>query len=227
MAITEQITRPSKTHVEALSAIGQTVGSLSIVEQPITRQSIDNLAAIAAQNTVEGFIAQDRLDFDGSVLHWSQVFHALYPELDSERVVKAAEAFVSALFAQSKLKDDNADPYVRVHSDTWQYVRNELVRMCELLNLPASFGIETSDFYRYHSIHDDTYVKHIIEFHRVLMKRLTGDERAYRELAGLYLSALSLHDQHTMYGVRKGMEMMNIYYRILFEAKFGVYSGKN
>ena len=200
---------------------GQALASLRIIERPITRQNVEELAAVAAQNTVEGFIAQDRLDFDGAVLHWSQVFHALYPELDSEQVVKAAEAFVTALFAQSKLKDDNSDPYVRVHSETWQYVRNELVRMCGFLNLPASFGIETSDFYRYHSIHDDSYVKHIIEFHRVLMRRLTGEERAYRELAGLYLSALSFHDQHTIYGVRKGRELMYLYYTILFETKYG------
>jgi len=203
------------------------LASLGIIERPLTRQNVDELAAVAAQNTVEGFIAQDRLDFDGAVLHWSQVFHALYPELDSERVVKAAEAFVTALFAQSKLKDDNSDPYVRVHSETWQYVRNELVRMCGFLNLPASFGIETSDFYRYHSIHDDSYVKHIIEFHRVLMRRLTGEERAYRELAGLYLSALSLHDQHTIYGVKKARELMNLYYTILFEAKYGAVGVKN
>ncbi len=213
--------------MESSKSHGQALAAIRIVEQPLTRQNVDELAAVAAQNTVEGFIAQDRLDFDGAVLHWSQVFHALYPELDSERVVKAAEAFVAALFAQSKLKDDNSDPYVRVHSETWQYVRNELVRMCGFLNLPASFGIETSDFYRYHSIHDDSYVKHIIEFHRVLMRRLTGEERAYRELAGLYLSALSFHDQHTLYGLKKGRELMNLYYTILFETKYGAVGGKN
>jgi hypothetical protein len=220
LKVTQQIVEYSKGHGEALAA-------LRIVERPLSRQSVEDLASVAAQNTVEGFISQDRLDFDGSVLHWSQVFHALYPELDSERVVKAAEAFVSALFAQSKLKDDSSDPYVRVHSETWQYVRNELVRMCGFLDLPASFGIETSDFYRYHSVHDDSYVKHIIEFHRVLMRRLTGEERAYRELAGLYLSALSLHDQHTIYGVKKARELMNLYYTILFEAKYGAIEVKN
>jgi hypothetical protein len=220
LKVTEQIVEYSKGHGEALAA-------LRIVERPLSRQSVEDLATVAAQNTVEGFISQDRLDFDGSVLHWSQVFHALFPELDSERVVKAAEAFVSALFAQSKLKDDSSDPYVRVHSETWQYVRNELVRMCGFLDLPASFGIETSDFYRYHSVHDDSYVKHIIEFHRVLMRRLTGEERVYRELAGLYLSALSLHDQHTIYGVKKARELMNLYYTILFEAKYGVIEVKN
>ncbi len=221
MSVTEQMQKDSRSHSRALASLAPTVSGLKPLEPPPARRSIDELASIAAQNTVEGFIAQDRLDFDGSVLHWSQVFHTLYPELDTERVVDAAEAFVMALFAQSKLKDDNADPYVRVHSETWQYVRNELMRMCGLLNLPASFGIETSDFYRYHSVHDDSYVKHVIEFHRVLMRRLTGEERAYRELAGLYLAALSFHDRHTIYGMKKGREMMNIYYTVLFEAKYG------
>jgi hypothetical protein len=99
--------------------------------------------------------------------------------------------------------------------------------MCGFLNLPASFGIETSDFYRYHSIHDDSYVKHIIEFHRVLMRRLTGEESVYRELSGLYLSALCFHDKHNIYGVKKARELMNLYYTILFEAKYGAVGVKN
>ncbi len=221
LSVTQQVVKDSRGHEHALAVLEP------IIESPLTKQSIDELASIAAQNTVDGFIAQDRLDFDGAVLHWSQVFHALCPELDGERVMKAAEAFMSALFAESKLKDDNPDPYVRVHDEKWQYVRNELVKMCALLNLPSSFGIETSDFYRYHSVSDNSYVKHIIEFHRVLMKRLTGAERAYRELAGLYLSALAFHDQHTLYGVRKARELMKFYYTVLFEAKYGATLAKD
>lgn len=215
MALTQQVVRELKVDEENLLTIR------AALDKPLTRQTVAELANIAAENTVEGFMAQDRLDFDGTVLHWSQVFHALYPELDTQRVVKAAEAFASALFAESKLKDDNSDPYIRVHDEKWQYVRDELVRMCDLLNLPASFGIETSDFYRYHSIHDNSYVKHVIEFHRVLMRRLIGHDSVYRQLAGLYLSALSFHDQHTSYGVKKGRELMKMYYTVLFETKYG------
>jgi hypothetical protein len=168
---------------------------------------------------VEGFIAQDQMEFDRAVLHWSQVFHAIFPEFDSERVMKASEAFVTALFAESKLKDNNADSYTRVHDETWEFIRSEFSKMCRLLNLPASFGIETTNAYRYHAIKDDAYVKHLIELHRVLMKRLTGTESVYRELAGLYLTAISFHDQHNRYGVVKGKEIMKAYYTILFEAR--------
>jgi hypothetical protein len=195
---------------------------LSTIQRPLTRQNIDELATVAAHNTVDGFIAQDRLDFDGAVLHWSQVFHTMCPELDSERVVKAAEAFTIALFAESKLKDDNADPYTRVHDEKWQYVRDELVRMSHLLDLPSSFGIETCDSYRYHAVNDDAYLKHTLESHRVLLKRLTGSERAYRVLAGLYVSATGLHDLHNKYAIKKGRELMVFYYKILFDAKYGL-----
>jgi len=51
------------------------------------------------------------------------------------------------------------------------------------------------------------------------MKRLTGTESVYRELAGLYLTAISFHDQHNRYGVVKGKEIMKAYYTILFEAR--------
>ncbi|HEX9240088.1 MAG TPA: hypothetical protein VF910_05480, partial [Candidatus Bathyarchaeia archaeon] len=61
MTVTQQIVEYSKNR-------GQALASLGIIERPLTRQNVDELAAVAAQNTVEGFIAQDRLDFDGAVL---------------------------------------------------------------------------------------------------------------------------------------------------------------
>lgn len=214
MQVTERI-NPTRTDSDRLGL------PIPVLARPVTRESIVDLVNIAAENTVDGFIAQDQLEFDRAVLHWSQVFHALYPEFDSERVMKAAEAFITALFAQSKLKDDNSDPYIRVHDEKWEFVRSQLVRMCSLLDLPASFGVETCNFYRYHSIKDDHYVKHIIEWHRVLMNRQVGADSVYRELAGLYLTALSFHDKHNRYGVIKGRKIMKMYYTILFEAKYG------
>jgi hypothetical protein len=213
MVLVEEI-RPPKNE----RALIETT-TFPVFGRPLSEERIAELADIAAQNTVDGFIAQDQLEFDRAVLHWSQVFHAIFPEFDSERVMKASEAFITALFAESKLKDDNADPYTRVHDEKWEFIRNEFSKMCRLLNLPASFGIETTNAYRYHAIKDDAYVKHLIELHRVLMKRLTGTESVYRELAGLYLTAISFHDQHNRYGVLKGKEIMKAYYTILFEAK--------
>jgi hypothetical protein len=215
LSVVQEVVNDSKGHVEAVAMLGT-------IQRPITRQNIDELANVAAHNTVDGFIAQDRLDFDGAVLHWSQVFHTMCPDLDSERVVKAAEAFTTALFAESKLKDDITDPYLRVHDEKWQYVRDQLVRMCHFLEFPSSFGIETCDSYRYHAVSDDAYLKHTLESHRVLVKRLTGSERAYRVLAGLYVSATALHDLHNKYAIKKGVELMKFYYTILFDAKYGV-----
>lgn len=214
MQVTE---RPDPTRTRSV----RSESVVPALTRPVARENIVNLANIAADNTVDGFIAQDRLEFDRAVLHWSLVFHALFPEFDSERVMKAAEAFVTALFTQSKLKDDNSNPYIRVHDEKWEFVRSELVRMCSLLDLPASFGVETCNFYRYHSIKDDHYVKHIIEWHRVLMNRQVGADSVYRELAGLYLTALSLHDKHNRYGVIRAREIMQMYYTILLEAKYG------
>jgi hypothetical protein len=180
------------------------------------------LASVAAHNTVDGFIAQDRLDFDGAVLHWSQVFHVMYPEIDAERILKAAQAFTSALFAESSLKDENSNPFLRVHHEKWEQVRHDLVRMCEFLNIAPSYGNEICDSYRYHAINDHVYVKHVIESHRILMMRLTGNQTGYQELAGLYFSATALHDQHNRNAIRKGRELMKFYYSLLFEFKYGI-----
>ncbi len=202
---------------------GQVTAALPALERPLTGRTVSEIVNIAAYNTVEGFVAHDLLDFDGAVLHWSQVFHTFCPELDNERVVKAAEAFTNALFLESKIKDEHTDAYSRVHAEQWQQVRDEMVKMCFHLGFPPSFGSETCDSYRYHSVGDDSYVKHVLEFHRVLVKRLTGTERGYRVLAGLYVSAFALHDMQprTKYVVKKAIELMKFYYSILFDAKYG------
>lgn len=216
LSIVQQVVRDSKAREQVLAA-------LPILERPLTGRSVSEIVNIAAHNTVEGFIAQDLHDFDGAVLHWSQVFHTFCPELDNERVVKAAEAFTTALFLESKIKDEHSDPYSRVHTEQWQQVRDEMIQMCALLGFPPSFGSETCDSYRYHSVGDDSYVKHVLEFHRVMVKRLTGTERGYKILGGLYVSAFALHDMRprTKYVVKKAIELMKFYYTILFDSKYG------
>jgi len=104
--------------------------TLPVLDRFLSEEKITELAEIASQNTVDGFIAQDQMEFDRAVLHWSQVFHAIFPEFDSERVMKASEAFITALFAESKLKDNNAHPYTRVHDETWEFIRSEFSKMC-------------------------------------------------------------------------------------------------
>lgn len=205
---TEEISTRGSNQLETVKQLQRT---------RLTPQRIEELSKIAAQSVVDGFIAQDRLDFDAASLHFSVMLQTMFPEYDSERLLKAAGAYVSALLAQSKIKDDNSNFYSRVHHESWEYVRSELQRMCRFLDLPSSFAIETEEFWRYHAARDDGYVKHIIELHRVLMMRLTGSELNFRELAALYFSGLAFHDQHTLYAIRRGREVMQLYFRILFD----------
>lgn len=212
LAVVEEILKLVETR--------QTIQSVQQTRvQTLTSARIEELSAIAAQNTIDGFIAQDRYDFDAASLHFSVVFQTLFPEFDSERILKAAEAYVSALFAQSKLKDDNFDKTEKLHDRRWEFVQNELLRMCGLLGLPSSYAIETCNLYRYHSVRDDCYVKHLLESHRVLLKRIAGNDSYYREIAGLYLSAIAFHDKHSQFGVTKGRELMQLYYNIIFHSR--------
>lgn len=212
LAVVEEIIKSQETR--------QTIQSVQQTRmQTLTSARIEELSAIAAQNTIDGFIAQDRYDFDAASLHFSVVFQTLFPEFDSERILKAAEAYVSALFTQSKLKDDNFDKTEKLHDRRWEFVQNELLRMCSLLGLPSSYAIETCNLYRYHSVRDDCYVKHLLESHRVLLKRIAGNDSHYREIAGLYLSAIAFHDKHSQFGVTKGRELMQLYYNIIFHSR--------
>ncbi len=193
---------------------------LSLVRR-FTPDMIEQLAKTAARGVVEGFIAQDRHDFDAASLHFSVMFQTMFPEYDSETLLKAAGSYVSALLAQSKLKDEHSDLYNRLHDERWGFVRSQLSNTCRLLDIPDSFGLETEEVWRYHAGRDDSYVKHIIEFHRVLVRRLTGGEAGFKELAGLYTTGLAFHDQHSLYGVKRGIEVMELYFRILFDAMSG------
>ena len=193
-----------------------------LTSQIISLTRADDRSVIGANNMVDGMIYQDLNDFDASSLHFSVAFQPMFPEYDSERILKAATSYVSALFAQSKLKDDKSlSREETLHDERWTFVRHELTRMCDLLDIPKSFANETTEFLRYHSIRDDVYMKHLLEAHRVLMKRISGSESFYREITGLYLAAVAMHDRHDKSGIALGRQIMKNYYDIIFEAMRG------
>ena len=193
-------------------------GSLQLV----TPERIDELSELAANNTVEGMIAQDREDFETACFHFSLALRPVFPEYDGERIFKAAEAYTNALFAQSKLKDDKTlSKEETLHDDRWEPVRADMLRMCDILDMPKSYATETVEWFRYHGVRDDAYVKHLLETHRVFLKRVLGSDRFYRELAGLYLTAVALHDKHEKQVVVLGKELMRMYFGIIFREKYG------
>ncbi len=197
-----------------------TTKALLLRAQILTPRRVEELVEVCAQNTVDGMVSQDNDDFDGAVLHFSIALRPLFPEYDSEHIVKACEAFTGALFAQSKLKDENSrSPEEILHDERWEHVRNQLVKMCEILNIPKAYAAETCAWFRYHGIRDDAYVRHLLEAHRVLLKRVTGNDKWYRELGGLYLCAVALHDKHDPQAVLRGREVMRTYFNIFFQAK--------
>ena len=188
--------------------------------QILSPERISELVQVCAQNTVDGMLAQDLDDFDGACMHFSLSLRPLFPEFDSARILKASEAFTSALFAQSKLKDDRSLSSDEIlHDERWEHVRNELIKMCDLLDIPTSYAGETAEWFRYHGVRDDAYVKHLLEAHRVLVKRVAGSDRWYRELAGLYMCAIALHDKHQKEAVLRGREIMVNYFDIMLRAR--------
>ncbi len=181
---------------------------------------VAEMVEVCAQNTVDGMVAQDRDDFDGACLHFSIAMRPLFPEFDSERILRACEAFTSALFAQSKLKDDRSlSKEETLHDERWEFVRASLLKMCDLLDIPKAYAIETSDWFRYHGVGDDAYIRHLLEAHRVFLKRVAGSDKWYRELAGLYLCAVALHDKHDPHAIARGREVMRTYFSIMFDAR--------
>ncbi len=194
--------------------------SLQVNSRVLAPTRIEELVEVCAQNTVDGMIAQDTDDFDGACLHFSLMMRHLFSEYDNERILKASEAYTSALFAQSKLKDDrSATKEEALHDERWEFVRSELIKMCGLLDIPKSYANETSDWFRYHCVRDDAYVRHLIEAHRVFLKRVAGNDTWHRELAGLYLCAVALHDKHQKDATLRGREVMRMYFDILFRAR--------
>ncbi len=141
---------------------------------------------------MEGMLAQDREDFETACFHFSLLLRPAFPEYDGDRIFRASEAYTNALFG-----------------------------MCAILDIPKSFAIETVEWFRYHAIRDDAYVKHLLEAHRVYLKRVVGNDRWYRELSGIYLTAVGLHDKHDKKVVRLGKDLMGLYYGIMFREKYG------
>ena len=190
--------------------------------QLVAPERIEELSRLAAENIVEGMNAQDREDFETACFHFSLLLRPAFPEYDGDRIFRASEAYTNALFAQSKLKDDKSlSKEETLHDDRWEPVRSDMLRMCAILDIPKSFAIETVEWFRYHAIRDDAYVKHLLEAHRVYLKRVVGNDRWYRELSGIYLTAVGLHDKHDKKVVRLGKDLMGLYYGIMFREKYG------
>jgi hypothetical protein len=188
----------------------------------VTPERIEELSEVAADNIVEGMIAQDREDFETACFHFSLALRPSFPEYDGERIFKAAEAYTNALFAQSKLKDDKSlSKEETLHDDRWEPVRSDMLRMCDILDMPKSYATETVEWFRYHAVRDDSYVKHLLEAHRVYLRRVLGNDRFYRELTGLYLTGIALHDKHEKQVVSLGKELMRMYFGIIFREKYG------
>src|SRR5437879_6777372 len=143
------------------------------------------------------------------------MLQTMFPEFESERLLKASQYYVNALLVQSKVKDDRPDPFERMHDERWEFVRTELANMCRILELPTSFGVETEEFWRYAAGRDDGFVKHIIEFHRALVRRLTGSEKYFSSLPGLCFAGDALHNEHTNYSLAKDEEANILHYSIL------------
>jgi hypothetical protein len=187
----------------------------------VTPERIAELSQVAADNIVEGMIAQDREDFETACFHFSLALRPSFPEYDGERIFKAAEAYTNALFAQSELKDDKSlSKEETLHDDRWEPVRSDMLRMCQILDMPKSYAIETVEWFRYHAVRDDSYVKHLLETHRVYLKRVVGNDRFYRELTGLYLTGIALHDKHEKHVISLGKDLMRMYFSIIFREKY-------
>src|SRR6266567_3302745 len=114
LVVVEEISKSSRNTEQAQSA------RLPLLRK-LTPDVIEQLAKTAARSVVEGFIAQDRHDFDAASLHFSVMFQTMFPEYDSETLLKAAGSYVSALLTQSKLKDEHADLYNRLHDERWGF----------------------------------------------------------------------------------------------------------
>ncbi len=214
MSVAEQVIGKKEGNVPSKSVL------LSTRTQLLTPSRVEELVEVCAQNTVDGMIAQDREDFDGAVLHFSIAMRPLFSEFDSERILKACEAFTGALFAQSKLKDEGSHSKEEMlHDERWEYVRSLLLKMCDLLDIPKAYATETCDWFRYHGIRDDAYVKHLLEAHRVFLNRVAGSDKWYREIASLYLCAVALHDKHDPQAIARGREIMRTYFSIMLQAR--------
>jgi hypothetical protein len=200
--------------------------STNVQVELVTPQGIEDLSETAANNMVDGMVAQDREDFETACFHFSIALRSMFPEYDGERIFKASEAYTSALFGGSKLKDDDKllSKEETLHDDRWESVRSDLNRMCELLDIPKSYASETTEWFRYHGVRDDDYVKHLLESHRVFLKRVAGNDRFYRELSGLYLTGIALHDKHDKHVYTLGKTLMRIYFSLIFNEKYGTRS---
>lgn len=182
---------------------------------------VSPLAKELANFTVEGFVLQDNGNYQGTLSSFTNLFAGLFPELDLKNIAVASKGYTDALWKQDEITTPKVTPQEKLNDPRWLFVQEELEKECKALGIDSGYARHHSEFFRYHSVHDERFVSHCLIADRIFVDGYVRKTDFIRNevLGGLYFACVGCHDgykSNPKYS-RLGTELITKYYEILLE----------
>ena len=194
-------------------------------------ESIERQARFLAERICSGFQLHDRRQRDESIEAFYAVDRNQFADLEDERALEAAEAFVDALWAKDDIEksyqvDGVIDPASIAEAD-YDPVYQPLERRAEAVGMDVRYAEKTTEAWRNHKTAED-YWTPFLEAQSIELRAALGQpdypskpkegSSGYGPLATRYVLAVELHDLHTSETWEEAIRVMTPYYRAILTA---------
>ena len=178
---------------------------------------IQHRAKDMANNIVQAYLEHDLKGYMKAAFYFASVLSLLFPKLSKDKIRRASQAYTEALRCHDEIEEGGHNNSSQLNHNGWHTVRNNLVEMCNALDLPEDYATETTEFFRHHGVRDSRFVMHMLNSDKIFTSSIIGNDNLSLILGGLYLACVRCHDIHDEYGVKFGKKLMETYYSVLLE----------
>ena len=193
--------------------------------------AVTRAARHMARELCAGFRYHDRGEREDAVASFAAVDSRQFADIDDDDAVRAARAYVDALWAKDDLEaghmaGDRIDPD-SIGDGDWSVVHDALLERTEVVDMDPEYATATTAAWRAHKANGD-YWTPMLRAQLVEFRAATGDD-AYpnkpsdgREGFGSapvrYLLGVELHDLHEDARWEEAVRVMEPYYRRILRA---------
>lgn len=201
------------------------------VHDGAARDDVERLARYMAEQICSGFQLHDRGQRDEAVEAFYAVDRNQFDRAKPDEALRAAEAFVDALWAKDALEKRHLVGGVidseSVGEGDWGTVQEPLERRAEAVGIDAAYAHHTTEAWRKHKTGEEYWTDFLAaQTHE--LRAATGDatypdkpkegQSGYGPTATRYVLAVELHDMHTRDTWEEAIRVMVPYYTTVLRA---------
>jgi hypothetical protein len=161
------------------------------------------VANTAATYEVNGFLAHDIHDYEGTKLNFFKSLQLILPKFPETKLNRIAQEKTDVLRHHDKIEESNLTRQQKLESSLWSQVMKHARKEAELLGIDDSYAFHKVEFYRLHGQGITKFRDHVFEMEKYFTQGITGNSELYRITAPIYLTCIAFHDRRRILGSQK------------------------